>query len=89
MAISIIAFCGGVGSLSTKLMIWPLFSPQMGVCGSSTNDFIFTECQWYLLAFPFFCPNNIVKGALANCASGTNYDLTDPSKVETRTCTLD
>lgn len=29
------------------------------------------------------------KAALANCTSGTSYDLTDPSKVETRTCTLD
>lgn len=29
------------------------------------------------------------KSASANCTSGTSYDPSDPSKVETRTCTLD
>jgi hypothetical protein len=28
------------------------------------------------------------KSALATCTSGTSYDPADPSKVETRTCTL-
>lgn len=29
------------------------------------------------------------KSANATCTSGTSYDPSDPSKVETRTCTLD
>lgn len=28
------------------------------------------------------------RSALDNCTSGTSYDHSDPSKVETRTCTL-
>lgn len=28
------------------------------------------------------------RSALNNCTSGTTYDNSDPSKVETRTCTL-
>jgi hypothetical protein len=28
------------------------------------------------------------KTALATCNSGTSYDLSDPSKIDTRTCTL-
>lgn len=29
------------------------------------------------------------KSALSNCTSGTSYDPSDPSKVETRNCSLD
>ena len=34
--------------------------------------------------------NNVSeKSAMATCTSGTSYDPSDPSKVETRTCSLD